>query len=311
MRTEAEALHAASSGLARLDERMRLDPLAPTLASWYRTVEAIGIAASEGLMVQEIDLLRMLDGADDPVGSRAHRTALDVHAALSASVGWRADEVDAAAMAEAFRLSERSNTRRSEENAEGRLDIDASILAERLSLVSTHDPWTAAEMVRHAWTAGGFSGRSRRMALLAAPSLLAHGFGCQVARCVPLAAQLTREGPLAAVDDPEAWPAHFFSAVAAGAARAREALSAMGREVEHSNRVLEQRKSNSRNGPAAQAFMGRPVRSVTGLADAIGVTTVGAAQILERLTRNGLVALASADGRGKGRQFVWRKAVGL
>ncbi len=308
--SEAEALHAATAALSRLDERLRGDPLAPTLATWFLTQEALGVAASEGLMVREVDLLRILDGADEPMNSRAHRTALDVHAALALSVGWPADGIGAGSLSEAFRASDRSNPRRTGDGAEGRLEIDASILAERVAQVSTHDPWTAAEVVRHAWAGGGFGGRSRRVALLIAPAALAQGFGCQHARCCPLAASLSRDAALRAVDDPEAWPEQFFSAVAAGARRAYGALSTMTREVEASLAAAGRLRSSARNGAAATAFMGRPVRSTVGLAESIGVSPFGASKILGRLVLQGVVAPAT-EGVAKGRQFVWRKAVGL
>lgn len=269
------------------------------------------MAAAEGLAVGEVEVLRALDGADDPTGSRALRTALDMRVALSLSSGWRAGEVGAVSVAEAFRATERTNSRRSGSDAEGRLDIDAALLAERLGGASVHDPWTAAEVVRAAWTGDGFSGRARRAAFLLAPAAVAHGFDCQSARCIPLAAELSRGAAAAAVEDPDAWPAAFFAAVAAGARRAHGALRTMAHELDEADRTMVRGKSNSRNLPATLAFLARPVRSVGGLAEAIGVTTVGSAQILERLSRHGMVSQVEGGAKAKGRQFAWRKAMGL
>ena len=309
-----EALHAASSSVARLDERLRLDPLGPALRTWFLTQEARGVVyAAGGMLVHEADLVALLDPCGTPLFSKALRSAEDVHAALTKSVDWSREGPSPESIMECFALSEDSNPRRSKETAEGAAENDAIAFKGIFdSHFSTRSPETAAETLRQLFNFPGFLGQSRRMALLATPFLLSAGFSAPRV-LLPFASSLGRieaERMADAVHNQDAFLELFLETTDHAARRAYDALSTFSRLSQDASVQLGKRRSGSRHQAMVHLFLGRPYRSIGQLASELDMTPEGAGFVLDLLLKQGIVVQHNTENQ-KRRLFALRKALGL
>lgn len=313
-RDEVEAIVRAAASVGRLDEYMRTSRTAPIVRAWFLRTEALAIARSENLASDETRLSFLINEINaDEITGKADWTAYDIHHGLAMTQNWLDAIPSDLEVREAWKATDESNLRVSTPKLEWQLDQDAAEISELVrNAMATPDPWGAAEAIRRLLVKPKLmEGQGRRMAMLIAPSLIRAAFGApNVALGIADELWADPEATSEASIDQSSFNSLFFGAVGHSAQRTYEAAVKQQRLANEMNAACPKSRSTSSIEKAIAQMLATPVTTVPRLAQHLGISSVGASAILERLVEANYVK-SYGEPRIKGRIFSCPKALSL
>lgn len=305
----APALARACTLVARQCEAARRSPI-PGLAEWFVRTEGMDLADRENLRCDALRLLAYAEGVEHGVVSRNERTAHDAARAVGMALAIAPGHALSVNLVEAWNASEATNTVSKVVRDAAQLDVERAsedILVRISGLARDPSPAGAAEIFRSILRDGRFRVRGRMAAILG-PLVVRIGFEAPNA-LVGTARHLPKgEDLMAAAEDADTFQRIFYRAVADGADRTARAMAEMANVREGLLAKLGQERSGAKAGMAVDAFLRRPLMSVTVLRKHLETTQRGSHLILDKLVARAVVRPLDTS-RVKGRLYVCDRAI--
>lgn len=306
---DRRAFVAAASLMARLDEILvRTERIPPLYRAKAIRREAVAVGVIEGAVSRPESVARLEADPDATMIERGARLAVDIRKALSDSLGWISVQPDSGSVSRIFMLSDASSSRLIRPDMAWSLEEDCDFTAEEFAMVAeTPEPWTAIEAIRRIWTSGRFLGHSRRMALLAAPCLIARGFDLRFP-FLGLADEV-RKNPdrfREVETNPERWSIEVARSLALAAGDGARRFS----DIEGLRATLAalcpSERSSSSVGGAIDLLIRSPIVTARMISEELDLTPRGAKVILDKLADASIIEI---EGGARNRRFVCRRAM--